>query len=126
MNAVAASGSLARAGGGRLELACMVVAGILSLALAISYFNPPQLQEKLPAASMVADGGFGYAAALSLQPPFGFRVATDNPDGSRSLLRLYENGQLLGPAHSPHAIRERGYGRYSHWNGQLWFSSSDS
>src|SRR4051812_34908510 len=129
MNAVAASGSLARAGKGhkRLELACMLVAGMLSLAVAISYFNPPHLHEKLPVASMVADGGFGYAAALSLQPPFGFMVASDNPDGSRSLLRLYENGQLLGPAHSLHPdIRERGHGRYSHWNGHLWFSTSDS
>jgi hypothetical protein len=54
-------------------------------------------------------------------------VATDSPDGSPSSLRLYENGQLLGPAHSPHSdIRERGQGRYSHWNGHLWFSTSDS
>jgi hypothetical protein len=105
----------------------MVVAGMLSLALAISYFNPPHLQEKLPVASMVADGGFGYVAAPSLRPPFGFMVATDSHDRSHSLLRLYENGQLLGAAHSLHSeIRERGQGRYSHWNGRLWFSTSDS
>jgi hypothetical protein len=45
---------------------------------------------------------------------------------ARSRLILYEDGRPLGPAHSPHAvIRERGEGAYSHWQGNLYFSSSD-
>lgn len=44
-----------------------------------------------------------------------------------STLRLFEDGRPLGPAHSIHQeIADRGAGRYSHWAGQLRFSSSDN
>jgi len=43
-----------------------------------------------------------------------------------STLRLFEDGRELGPAHAPHAeIRRQGKGRFSHWKGLLYFSSSD-
>lgn len=43
-----------------------------------------------------------------------------------STLRLLEDGVPLGPRHALHAeIAERGGGRYSHWQGELRFSSSD-
>jgi hypothetical protein len=36
------------------------------------------------------------------------------------------DGQLLGPPHASHEeIRRSGGGRYSHWEGRLYFSSSD-
>jgi arylsulfatase A-like enzyme len=39
---------------------------------------------------------------------------------------LLEDGRELGPAHSPHEdVREQGSGRYSHWKGRLFFSTSD-
>lgn len=44
-----------------------------------------------------------------------------------SVLRLFENGQEIGPSHALHdAIRTLGGGRYSHWEGTLFFSASDS
>jgi hypothetical protein len=43
-----------------------------------------------------------------------------------SRLVLFEDGRALGPAHSLHdAIAQDGQGRYSHWGGVLWFSTSD-
>jgi hypothetical protein len=40
----------------------------------------------------------------------------DEPNPRRSLMVLMENGQVLGPGHSPHEnIREKGGGRFSHW-----------
>jgi hypothetical protein len=46
---------------------------------------------------------------------------------SRSTLLLFEDNQVLGPAHSSHqGIRERGRGAYSHWGQQLYFSTSDN
>ncbi|GJM21692.1 MAG: hypothetical protein DHS20C15_16070 [Planctomycetota bacterium] len=46
------------------------------------------------------------------------------PDDARLL--LFEDGVPLGPARSLHqAIREQGAGAYSHWQGGLYFSSSD-
>jgi len=39
---------------------------------------------------------------------------------------MFEDGRPLGPSHSVHAaIREKGRGRYSHWDGSIIFSSTD-
>jgi len=44
-----------------------------------------------------------------------------------SVLKIYENGKELGPAHSLHAnIRQSGQGRFSHWETTLYFSASDN
>jgi hypothetical protein len=46
---------------------------------------------------------------------------------NRSPLLLFEDDQLLGQAHSPHlSVRDRGRGAYSHWDEQLYFSTSDN
>lgn len=46
---------------------------------------------------------------------------------SRSNLKIFENGALLGPSNSVHAIiREKGLGSYSHWRSDLLFSTSDN
>src|SRR3954454_18100274 len=79
--------------------------------------------------------------ALPLRPPFaldaGLRWRADLPPGfaspsdtndapAVSRLRLSEDGCPLGPAHATHvAIEREGRGRYSHWGGALWFSTSD-
>lgn len=44
-----------------------------------------------------------------------------------STLTLYENGKLLGPAHTSIVdLRSLGGGRYLHWQSSLYFSSSDN
>jgi SAM-dependent methyltransferase len=54
-------------------------------------------------------------------------VSDDVGSPSRSTLLLFEDDQLLGPAHSSHQdIRDRGQGAYSHWGHQLYFSTSDN
>lgn len=65
------------------------------------------------------DGGCAWQALLP------------SPAGSQSSdaagVRLFENGVELGPAHCLHRdIREQGSGRFSAYDGQLWFSSSDN
>jgi len=105
----------------------MIVTGVLTFALAVACFAPPQVGVSLASADMKPDDGFAYTAPILLQPRPGFVIVSDSSSGSPSKLQLRENGQLLGPAHSVHAeIRERGQGRYSHWQGGLWFSTSDS
>jgi hypothetical protein len=105
----------------------MIVAGVLTFALGVAWFAPPQLSVNLASADMKPDGGFAYTAPVLLQRWPGLVIVSDSSSGSPSELQLRENGRLLGPAHSPHAdIRERGQGRYSHWQGGLWFSASDS
>ncbi len=53
--------------------------------------------------------------------------AADGPDHPRrSPALVFEDGVLLGPAHSGHEeIRKHGGGRYSHWSEDLYFSASD-
>jgi hypothetical protein len=119
--------------GGRWTLkdtavACMtVIAGALTLALALAYLAPPRLEASLLSAEISADSGFAYIAPISLRLPVGYVIVADGVGNSKSNLQLRENGQLLGPAHSGHVdIRESGKGRYSHWRERLWFSASDS
>lgn len=53
-------------------------------------------------------------------------IADDGEHPSRSTLLLYEDDKLFRPVHSLHEdIRNLGGGRYSHWNGELYFSTSD-
>jgi hypothetical protein len=104
----------------------VAVAGILTLALAVAFLAlaPPRLEADL---AVSGDSGFAYTAPISLRAPMGFTIVSDGMGAAVSNLNLYENGQLLGPAHSAHSdIRESGRGRYSHWRGSLWFSASDS
>jgi hypothetical protein len=70
-----------------------------------------------------ADGGVAYVAVLEAEVPAG-----DSPEDQRkSMVGLFENEVLLGPAHAHHyAIRDQGHGRYSHWNNALYFSASDN
>jgi len=54
-------------------------------------------------------------------------IADDVGHWERSPLRLFENDEALGPAHALHfRIRRDGGGRYSHWQRQLLFSTTDN
>src|SRR5262249_46924886 len=54
-------------------------------------------------------------------------LPSDETDFQRSRVELYEAGTRLGPPHSAHAvIRDLGSGAFSHWRGQLYFSTSDN
>jgi SAM-dependent methyltransferase len=55
-----------------------------------------------------------------------FGAGNTNVETLQSHLFLYEDGQMLGPPHAAVAMVEReGMGRYGHWDGVLYFSSSD-
>ena len=69
----------------------------------------------------VASKAFSYPLGES----FGPGDTTDRP--YQSSLKLFEDGNLFGIAHSlHHEIRSIGKGNYSHWGNQLLFSSSDN
>lgn len=70
-----------------------------------------------------ADGGQGWAYPL----PHELGSATDTKEEPyRCLLRLFEDGEELGPGHARHdTIRNLGGGHYSLWAGTLYFSTSD-
>jgi hypothetical protein len=68
-----------------------------------------------------------------IKPELGYCYLTPVPkwimsdSNGRSNLKLLENENPLGPAHSLHDhIRSLGMGRYSHWGGYIYFSTSDN
>jgi hypothetical protein len=77
-------------------------------------------QRKLtPFADISPNGGHCYRAAVDPD------LLSDAESISR--LRLYEDGMPLPDAHADHAeIRRDGRGRYSHWQGAIYFSSCDN
>jgi FkbM family methyltransferase len=66
----------------------------------------------------------GFSWAIRLED---LKLSADDGEHlTRSALLLYEDDELLQPAHAMHDdIRNLGAGRYSHWNEELYFSTSD-
>jgi hypothetical protein len=66
----------------------------------------------------------GHAFVVSLPADL---ISDSEAHPSASSLVLLENGRELGPPHSMHAdIRANGLGRFSHWSGNLYFSTGDN
>lgn len=56
-----------------------------------------------------------------------FGVGGDTQWTTTSTLKVYENGNALGPAHSSHQdVRTIGRGKFSHWGNDLYFTASDN
>lgn len=69
-------------------------------------------------------GGHAYAINLPAHLAEG---ADNETNHMRSRVMVYENGAPLGLAHCMHdTIRKYGEGRFSHWGGDLVFSTSDN
>ncbi|TKC03692.1 pectate lyase [Pedobacter frigoris] len=68
------------------------------------------------------DEGFSYKVYADL----GTSSDTQSQP-TASTVKIFENGVEIGPAHSLHSdIRTLGKGRFSHWSGSLYFSTSDN
>lgn len=62
---------------------------------------------------------------IAFPPIFCEPSSTEFPN--RSALRLFEDGKEIGPSNALHDdIRKIGKGRFSYWNGNLFFSTSDN
>ncbi len=80
----------------------------------------PSPARLLRVAAATRDGDLAWIAPL----PDWARPGDGDPRASG--LRLFEEGIEIGPAHTLHdEIRTRGGGRFSHWGGRLWFSTTD-
>ncbi len=99
---------------------------LLGLLLANQLLRPFQFRLRLDPARMVHIEGLSYQHPVDPRPPFWGMIArsdsSDNQSGSDIELTL--DGTVLGPPHSRHdEIAALGGGRFSHWRGQLYFSS---
>ena len=96
----------------------------VALALKYSYVPPaePAGEKILLHRPFGRFGTFGTNAHLPELTAFADRPGED----ARSSVLLYEDDHPLGPPHSRHEkIAELGYGRFSHWEDLVAFSSSD-
>jgi hypothetical protein len=97
----------------------MTIAIVLSLNACGS--SAPEEVIFIPA-KIVSNSGFAYTYAVPELASDG--DSSDQPNKSKFI--LLEDGKVIGPAHSSHEqIRSEGKGRWSHWQGTIYFSSSD-
>jgi hypothetical protein len=77
---------------------------------------------RILAGPFTSNTGHAFTAAVAGAGP---SHSMANPAASR--LVLCEDGRALGPPHTTHdTIRRHGRGAFSHWEGTLYFSSSDN
>lgn len=100
----------------------------LASALLLAGSCAPTYKGIIDAGSIRIDEGASYVASITRPKSPIYRVLGDRVGRDTfSSLVLLENGLPLGPAHSKHDhIRALGAGAYSHWEGGIYFSSSDS
>jgi len=76
---------------------------------------------KLSLSGLKSEGGYAFKIAQSISG------GDSESAKEQSVLRLFENGVEIGPAHSVHDdIRNIGKGRFSHWGTTVIFSASDN
>jgi len=76
---------------------------------------------KLSLSGVKSEGGYAYKIGQSISG------GDSESAKGQSILRLFENGVEIGPAHSLHDdIRNIGKGRFSHWGSTVIFSASDN
>lgn len=83
-----------------------------------------QQRELIPLAGpYIPQGGACYAVPMP-----SYEHVSDGPASPhRSRVMVYEDGNMLGLAHAIHQqIVQYGKGRFSHWGGNLYFSTSDN
>lgn len=82
------------------------------------------VQKNIDLSAAKSDNGF----AVLIKRAIPESVKGDgSSDSQASIVRIFENGKEIGPAHSNHAdIRSKGSGRFSHWGTSLYLSASDN
>ena len=103
---------------------------LLSLVILAGYLLIPCPTDRFSVTNerILHESGHAYIVPGLRPPRLVWRYQSDDSQKPISAdLKLYENGVLLSPAHSAHEeIRNVGRGRYSFWEGQLYFSASDN
>jgi hypothetical protein len=124
--AVATERVLGAPGGSGRRRACAASGLLVALITALAVGVPRQ-ESAVDAQAVQAGSGRLRYVPVEVAFAFPFRIRSDSSNAPKaSSLRLYEDGRLLEPAHAEHSVIEAGgAGHYSHWNGFLYFSSSD-
>ena len=100
----------------------------INFAILLSPFWTAHFDFEIGKQNIAAETGHAFITRITTTAHFPLELVTDALGAPQvSSLALSESGTLLGPAHSLHdEIRIEGRGRYSHWNGYLYFSTSDN
>lgn len=110
----------------RPYVATLVAASaLLNVLLLWVYLTSPALERDVAPHQIRPESGLAFLfTAPRVHFPFGLVDDAHSESGSR--LIVLEDGAPLRTPHAPHVdIRTQGHGRYSHWNNDVYFSSSD-
>jgi len=106
----------------QLEARVLLAGDLASVTLQAAVVQEQYTEGAINIGQATPNSGYAYYVSQN----FG-TTGDSNTALTVSKLRIYENGQELGPAHSVHAdIRAQGDGRFSHWGNALYFSASDN
>lgn len=91
-------------------------------------FSGVTLKRPILASEINKEQGNCYTVGLGALKKWRYFLAESDGSGSlKSSAILFEDGRPLASAHSQHdMIRNAGAGKYSHWNTDLYFSTSDN
>ncbi len=97
------------------------IIGVVTIALILSALGAFWTEQRLTADKFVSNAGHCFVYTIDLLTP------SDTMESSLSELLLFEDDNMLDPAHVQHeAIRQEGRGRFSHWGKDIYMSSSDN
>jgi hypothetical protein len=111
-----------------MRLAMVSTLVLLNIAILLLWLGVWNRESDLDAGLVRPEIGYVYTVPVSAGLLFPFVMRGDTLSAPKaSTLLLTENGRKLGPAHALHAdVRDGGGGAYSHWDGLLYFSTSDN
>lgn len=109
-----------------LVVGCLVLF-FLHAAAVVFIGRTPDIGYAVPSSLIAPESGHAFVIQVIARPRTLYVLPTDTlEDLEASKLTIFENGNPLGPPHSPHSdVRARGMGRFSHWGMQVLFSTSD-
>jgi hypothetical protein len=110
----------------RFSVTALIVLLVNSAICCFLWFTPT-FQFSIANNEIRPELGGAYQTADGFVERYVYFLPTDSVGSpASSNLMMFEDGRALRPSHSLHTdIREKGRGRYSHWDGSIIFSSTD-
>lgn len=106
--------------------ACGIVLVVLTVVLLLSPWWAPRATIVLDPNTIKHESGLAYIAPLPISKRLLFSFPSDTLGQNASRMAMLEDARPLTPGHASHNdIRQNGGGRFSHWDQDVYFSTSD-
>jgi peptidoglycan/LPS O-acetylase OafA/YrhL len=120
-------------GVGIIRVSKIVLAAVLAVSIvattgiSLLLTHQFELSAEIDSTQVQHEAGYAFTVAAPTGARSWLSLPMDGPGKERqSTLKVFENGNALGPPHSSHnSIRRVGSGGFSHWGDYVYFSASD-